>query len=216
MGELVGCIEGIGEAARALDFPVVSGNVSLYNETMGSGIPPTPAIGGVGLVEDVAKAANLAFKAAGEDILLVGGRRAGSAGPPGSRRSQAAKRARRRRSISWPNAATASLSRRSFEAARSARSMTCPTAASPWRWPRWRWRAELARNVEAEGLSHAFFFGEDQGRYVLTAPAVESAAIAEEAKRLGVPLSRIGVTGGEALRLGGAAPLALAALDRSL
>ena len=46
MGELVGCIEGIGEAARALDFPVVSGNVSLYNETMGAGIPPTPAIGG--------------------------------------------------------------------------------------------------------------------------------------------------------------------------
>ena len=73
MGELVGCIEGIGEAARALDFPVVSGNVSLYNETMGSGIPPTPAIGGVGLVEDVAKAASLAFKAAGEDIWLVGG-----------------------------------------------------------------------------------------------------------------------------------------------
>ena len=73
MGELVGCIEGIGEAARALDFPIVSGNVSLYNETMGTGIPPTPAIGGVGLIEDVAKAATLAFKAAGEDVLLVGG-----------------------------------------------------------------------------------------------------------------------------------------------
>ncbi|HXE25383.1 MAG TPA: phosphoribosylformylglycinamidine synthase subunit PurL, partial [Roseiarcus sp.] len=50
MGQLVGCIEGIAEAARALDFPVVSGNVSLYNETMGASIPPTPAIGGVGLV----------------------------------------------------------------------------------------------------------------------------------------------------------------------
>ena len=73
MGQFVGCIEGIGEAARALDFPVVSGNVSLYNETMGAGIPPTPAIGGVGLVDDVAKAASLAFKAAGEDIWLVGG-----------------------------------------------------------------------------------------------------------------------------------------------
>ena len=73
MGEFVGCIEGIGEAARALDFPVVSGNVSLYNETMGEGIPPTPAIGGVGLVDDVAKTASLPFKAAGEDILLVGG-----------------------------------------------------------------------------------------------------------------------------------------------
>ena len=55
MGELVGCIEGVAEAARALDFPVVSGNVSLYNETMGEGIPPTPAIGGVGLIDDVAE-----------------------------------------------------------------------------------------------------------------------------------------------------------------
>ena len=73
MGQLVGCIEGIGEAARALDFPIVSGNVSLYNETMGSGIPPTPAIGGVGLVADVTKTASPAFKAAGEDVLLVGG-----------------------------------------------------------------------------------------------------------------------------------------------
>src|SRR5579863_2432559 len=73
MGQFVGCIEGLGEAARALDFPVVSGNVSLYNETMGEGIPPTPAIGGVGLVDDVARSASLAFKTAGEDILLVGG-----------------------------------------------------------------------------------------------------------------------------------------------
>ncbi len=73
MGQLVGCIEGIGEAARALDFPIVSGNVSLYNETMGAGIPPTPAIGGVGLVADVTKTATLAFKAAGEHVILVGG-----------------------------------------------------------------------------------------------------------------------------------------------
>ena len=51
MGQLVGCIEGMREACLALDYPVVSGNVSLYNETNGIGIPPTPAIGGVGLLE---------------------------------------------------------------------------------------------------------------------------------------------------------------------
>ena len=73
MGQFVGCIDGIGEAARALDFPIVSGNVSLYNETTGVGIPPTPTIGGVGLVDDVAKAASLAFKRAGEAVLLIGG-----------------------------------------------------------------------------------------------------------------------------------------------
>ena len=72
MGQLVGAIHGIAEACRALDFPVVSGNVSLYNETNGRGILPTPSIGGVGLVEDFAKSASLAFKAPDEQILLLG------------------------------------------------------------------------------------------------------------------------------------------------
>ncbi len=72
MGELVGCIRGIGEAARALDFPIVSGNVSLYNETGGRGILPTPTIGGVGLVDDVARVARSGFAAEGEAVLLVG------------------------------------------------------------------------------------------------------------------------------------------------
>jgi phosphoribosylformylglycinamidine synthase len=72
MGQLAGCIEGMAEAARALDFPVVSGNVSLYNETNGKAIPPTPAIGGVGLLPDIDRMATLAFKAEGEAIFLVG------------------------------------------------------------------------------------------------------------------------------------------------
>ena len=55
MGQLVGCIRGIGEAARALDFPIVSGNVSLYNETNGRAILPTPTIGGVGVLDDFTK-----------------------------------------------------------------------------------------------------------------------------------------------------------------
>jgi phosphoribosylformylglycinamidine synthase subunit PurL len=77
MGHLVGCIEGIAEACRALDFPVVSGNVSLYNETKnedGSGLAilPTPAIGGVGLLDDWEKSATLAFKTEGETLMLIG------------------------------------------------------------------------------------------------------------------------------------------------
>ena len=72
MGQLVGCLKGISQACRALDFPVVSGNVSLYNETNGRGILPTPSIGGVGLLDDFTKSATLAFKAEGEAILLVG------------------------------------------------------------------------------------------------------------------------------------------------
>ena len=72
MGQFVGCVRGIAEACKALDFPVVSGNVSLYNETQGRGILPTPTIGGVGLLDDFTKSATLAFKAAGEAILLIG------------------------------------------------------------------------------------------------------------------------------------------------
>jgi phosphoribosylformylglycinamidine synthase len=76
MGQIVGCLEGMGEACRALDFPIVSGNVSLYNESKatggGSAILPTPAIGGVGLLDDWQANATIAFKAAGEQILLIG------------------------------------------------------------------------------------------------------------------------------------------------
>ena len=72
MGQLVIAIKGIGEACRALDFPIVSGNVSLYNETNGQGILPTPTIGGVGLIADWSKMARIGFAAEGEAILLVG------------------------------------------------------------------------------------------------------------------------------------------------
>jgi phosphoribosylformylglycinamidine synthase II len=72
MGQFVGCIEGMAAACTALDFPVVSGNVSLYNETNGVGILPTPAIGGVGLIADYTQQMTLAFKAEGDAIWLVG------------------------------------------------------------------------------------------------------------------------------------------------
>ncbi len=76
MGQLVGCIEGVAEACRALDFPIVSGNVSLYNESKatggGSSILPTPAIGGVGLLADGATSATIAFKQAGDVVMLIG------------------------------------------------------------------------------------------------------------------------------------------------
>ena len=73
MGTFVKAVDGIGTACRALDFPVVSGNVSLYNETNGKAILPTPAIGGVGLLKDISKRCSLDFKAEGHKILLIGG-----------------------------------------------------------------------------------------------------------------------------------------------
>ncbi len=72
MGYIVKAIEGMAEACRALDFPVVSGNVSLYNETDGVAIPPTPVVGGVGLIEDVTKVATLKGAQPGDVLILIG------------------------------------------------------------------------------------------------------------------------------------------------
>jgi phosphoribosylformylglycinamidine synthase subunit PurL len=76
MAQIVGCLEGMADACRALDYPIVSGNVSLYNESKatggGSAILPTPAIGGVGVLEDVSKMATIGFKGEEQEIWLIG------------------------------------------------------------------------------------------------------------------------------------------------
>ncbi len=72
MGQIVRAIQGITEACKKLDYPVVSGNVSLYNETDGKAIQPTPAIGGVGLLKDLSKRASLNFKSVGDEIYVIG------------------------------------------------------------------------------------------------------------------------------------------------
>ncbi len=72
MGYIVKAIEGMAEACRELDFPVVSGNVSLYNETDGIAIPPTPVCGGVGLIEDLDKVATLKGAQPGDVLILIG------------------------------------------------------------------------------------------------------------------------------------------------
>jgi len=72
MGYIVKAIEGMAEACRELDFPVVSGNVSLYNETDGKAIPPTPVVGGVGLIEDVSQIATLKGAQTGDAAFLIG------------------------------------------------------------------------------------------------------------------------------------------------
>jgi phosphoribosylformylglycinamidine synthase subunit PurL len=72
MGQLVEVIKGMSEACLALDYPVISGNVSLYNETNGVGIKPTPTIGGVGLIQDSNKSTTVSIKATGNLLLIIG------------------------------------------------------------------------------------------------------------------------------------------------
>ena len=72
MGEFVECIDGINEASKYLNFPVVSGNVSFYNETKDKGIKPTPTIGGVGLLKDYENVMSMNFKSKDNLVLAIG------------------------------------------------------------------------------------------------------------------------------------------------
>jgi phosphoribosylformylglycinamidine synthase subunit PurL len=212
MGQFVGCLKGIGEAARALDFPIVSGNVSLYNETMGSGILPTPAIGGVGLVEDVTKTATIAFKAAGEAILLVGvagawlgqsawleticGREEGAPPPV----DLAAERRNGEFVLGLIRAGRVTAVHDISDGGLGVSLAEMAIAGGLG--------AEIDTGA-VEGPLHGFLFGEDQGRYVVTARSDEAAALLAEAGASGVPIRRLGVTGGDALTLPGEFPIVI-------
>ena len=210
MGQLVGCIRGIGEAARALDFPIVSGNVSLYNETMGRGILPTPSIGGVGLVADVTRTASVGFKRPGEDILLVGGR-------PGWLGCSAYAQVICGREDGAPPPVDLAAERRHGEFV--AGLIGAGRVSAVHDVSDGGLAVAVAEMAMAGGLgaqvviaSAAYAFGEDQGRYVVAASQDEATRIVAEAAAAKVPVERIGVTGGSALIFAGEAPLEIETL----
>jgi phosphoribosylformylglycinamidine synthase len=203
MGQLIACIEGIGEACRALDFPVVSGNVSLYNESSGSAIAPTPAIGGVGLIEDVSLTASLPFKRPGETILLIG-ETAGWLGrslylreicgceigaPPPVDLAAERRNGDFVRGLIASQTVTAvhDISDGGLAVALAEMAMAGAIGAS----------IEISPSLPTPG----FLFGEDQARYVVTAAPESAAAIRDAAERAGVACEIIGATGGDTLTL---------------
>ena len=213
MGQLVGCIHGIGEASTALDFPVVSGNVSLYNETRGRAILPTPTIGGVGVLDDFEKSATLAFKAADQVILLIGETRGWlgqslylreicereEGAPPPVDLAAERRNGDFVRSLIADGAVTAvhDVSDGGLLVALSEMAMASGIGA------------ELERPPIA---AHAFWFGEDQARYVLTADAGKAARILDKARAAGAPAREIGTTGGDAFTVAGERPILVARL----
>ena len=72
MGEFVECLEGIGDASKYLNFPVVSGNVSFYNQTKEIGIKPTPSIGGIGLIKEYKTMVTMDFKEVNNLVMIIG------------------------------------------------------------------------------------------------------------------------------------------------
>ena len=212
MGQFAAAIRGMAAACRALDFPVVSGNVSLYNETGGSPILPTPAIGGLGVLDDAAQAVGLALRP-GLDLVLVGETRghlgqslwlrevAGQEKGPPPPVDLAAERRNgdwvRTQILAGQVAACHDLSDGGLLVAVAEMALAGGAGAS--------------LDPAPEGIApHAFLFGEDQGRYVL---AVEdAAALLASAQAAGVPARRLGTAGGTGLTLPGAQTISLGAL----
>jgi len=214
MGQFALAIEGMREACLALDYPVVSGNVSLYNETNGSGILPTPAIGGVGLIDDAAKSIGLALKNPGETLLLVGetkghlgqslylrellGREAGAPPPV----DLAAERRHgdfvRGQILAGKIAACHDLSDGGLLVALAEMAMAGGIGATI--------------TLPPGTAAHAFLFGEDQARYLLATNAPD--AVLKAAQSAGIPLLKLGISGGDALTLGGAGAISVAELKR--
>jgi phosphoribosylformylglycinamidine synthase subunit PurL len=214
MGQFVQCIEGMREACLALDYPVVSGNVSLYNETNGKGILPTPAIGGVGILEDAAKSVSVALRHAGESLILIGETK-GHLGASLYLREVLG------REDGAPPPVDLAAERRNGDCVRallaSGRISACHDLADGGL------LVALAEMAMAGGLGasiacpaghplHAFLFGEDQGRYLLSTP--EPDMVKAEAQKAGVPALLLGRTGGDQLTLQGGGAISIAELRR--
>jgi len=221
MGQLVGAVKGIGEACRALGFPIVSGNVSLYNETNGQGILPTPTIGGVGLIRDWSKMARLGFAGEGDLILLFGapdwwgthlgqsiymrdihGRSDGP--PPPVDLAHEKKVGDFVRGLIQEGIATAvhDVSDGGLAVALAEMAMASGIGATV--------------NQLEDGDPIPQFFGEDQGRYILTVkelPDLEDFALfMARIKEAGIFAPWIGTTGGSELKLGNARAISVSEL----
>ena len=215
MGQFVGSVQGMKEACLALKYPVVSGNVSLYNETNGVGIPPTPAIGGVGLIPDWTKSAKIALQNQG-DLLIVIGRENGHLGQSLYQRERTGKFEGAPPPVDLNDEITAgNLVRALIREGKT----TCVHDCSDGGLIVTIAEMALAGDIgvalhlyEGRLPVHAAWFGEDQGRYVLAVSPALAEEVAERAKLLGLPSRIVGRAGGDALTLKDEAPLNLADL----
>jgi phosphoribosylformylglycinamidine synthase subunit PurL len=203
MAEFAGAIAGMRAACLALDYPVVSGNVSLYNETSGSAILPTPVIGGVGLIADAAMAVDLALKRDGNALVLIGetpGHHGGHLG------ASLYLREIEGREDGAPPPVDLAAERRHGEFVRAqiaaGNAAACHDIADGGLLVA---IAEMAmaggKGAILDSLSpgNAFLFGEDQGRYLIETSAPDM--VLATAKKESIYAQRIGTVAGGALTL---------------
>ena len=216
MGQFVGCIAGMKAACEALDYPVVSGNVSLYNETNGQAILPTPVIGGVGLIDDLDAIAGAAFAKAGEAIVLIGDTRGHLGASIYLRDIEGS-------TEGAPPPVDLAAERRNGDFLRGrirAGALTSCHDLSDGGLAVGLAEMALAGGCGADisaGASDpanpplcAWLFGEDQARYLVTVDDAESLLAAAE--KSGVPARIIGQTGGDHLILAEGEAISLAEL----
>lgn len=205
MGQIVGCLEGMRDACIVLDYPVISGNVSLYNETTigsnASAVQPTPAIGGVGIIADIEKRVGNKFTSIGHDIILFGETKGhlgsslylreiiGSeegAPPPVNLKAELAN-GNFVRSLIENGKITAchDISDGGLLVAIAEMCFGNNIGAS----------VKFPNNTNI----HAFAYGEDQARYLISSSHEHTAGILEEAGKQGIPAMLIGKTGGDKL-----------------
>ncbi len=222
MGQFVGCVQGIGDAARALAFPVISGNVSLYNETGNVAIAPTPVIGGVGLIEDVAATVGTGL-ADDQTIVLIGETTGwlgcslyqqifcgGAAGAPPPVDLEAERRNGAfvsERILAGDVAAChdlsdggllASLAEMALAGGVGAR-IEMPGTEKPGSGESGSWKLGGAESGDDLPL-HAWLFGEDQARYLCA--VADPKTFLAEAVKAGIPTRVIGRSGGDSLQIG--------------
>ncbi len=205
MGQFVGCIKGMGEACIALDYPVVSGNVSLYNETNGTAIPPTPAIGGVGLIKDSSKRVDLAFKNEGDVILLIGEEK----GHLGQSIFMDVIQSKRE---GTPPKVNLELERKNGDFVRNLindQKVTavhdCSDGGLYIAVAEMALAGKLGADIQLTDQipSHALLFGEDQARYLITVSSDKVDEITSQAKDKGITIRATGTVGGKELTVGG-------------
>jgi phosphoribosylformylglycinamidine synthase subunit PurL len=197
MGQLVGAIQGIGEACRALDFPIVSGNVSLYNETDGRGILPTPTIGGVGLVTDTTDLIT-GRPTAGDAAVLIGT----TAGHLGQ--SALLAEAFGREDGDAPDVDLLA-ERRNGEFVLTNRTLV-KTASDLSDGGLALAAFEMAEGaglgLTLESAETAFLFGEDQARYLVACSGADAEKLAAAGRAAGVQVKVVGTFGGDKVKFG--------------
>ena len=211
MGQFVGAIEGMNEACHAFEYPVVSGNVSLYNETNGQAIPPTPAVGGVGLIPDLHKFATLKGAKEGDTLILIGETtgwlgssiylseilsREDGAPPPVDLSAEklngdyVRKLIRSRRVNAVHDLSDGGLAVTACEMAFGS-------------------GLGMSLSAPANGKRHGWLFGEDQARYLLAVEKNSVNPVLSTAKAKGIAAQVVGTVGGDRIQADGAFDVAL-------